>query len=87
MLLDKYKDILGVPGQGFHAARIPILNYALWDTVGTIAITWALVLIFAKDKSWQNTLRWIVFAFSLGLFLHIIFGVRTTMTKQLVNFD
>lgn len=87
MLLDEYKDMLGVPGQGFHAARIPILNYALWDTIGTIVITWILVLLFAKDRSWQNTFRWILSAFIIGIFLHIIFGVRTTMTKQLVKFD
>jgi RsiW-degrading membrane proteinase PrsW (M82 family) len=83
MLLDKYKDALGVPRVGIHAARIPFLDYALWDVVGTIGIAWLLVLVFAKDKSWQNTLRWIIIAFALGLFLHILFGVRTKMVESL----
>jgi multidrug transporter EmrE-like cation transporter len=85
MLLAKYKDVLGTPKVGFHAARIPILDYALWDTVGTLVITLALVYFFAKDKSWQNTLRWVIFAFGLGLILHVLFGVRTTMTQSLVG--
>jgi bacteriorhodopsin len=83
MLFSKYKDALGVPRTGFHAARIPYLDIALWDTIGTIGITWLLVFVFAKDKSWQNTLRWFVFAFGLGLFLHILFGVKTKMAKAL----
>jgi hypothetical protein len=83
MLLDQYKDVLGLPREGIHATRIPWLDYALWDVVGTIGITWLLVFLFAEDKSWQNTLRWIVVAFALGLFLHVIFGVRTKMTTTL----
>ena len=85
MLLAKYKDALGIPRVGFHAARIPLIDYALWDTVGTLVITLALVYFFATDKSWQNTLRWVIFAFGLGLILHVLFGVRTTMTQSLVG--
>jgi len=83
MWLSKYKDALGVPRTGFHSARIPWLDYALWDTVGTIGVTWVLVLLFAKDKSFQNTLRWIIFAFLLGILLHFIFNVDTTMTRNI----
>jgi hypothetical protein len=83
MFLSKYKNILGVPGKGFHAQRIPYLGYAQWDTVGTIGITCVLVVLFARDKSPGNTIRWIVFAFSLGLLLHLVFGVRTKMVRDL----
>lgn len=82
----KYKDALGVPRTGFHSARIPWLDYALWDVVGTIGVTWVLVLLFAKDKSFPNTLRWILFAFLLGLLLHLLFSVDTTMTRSIKNF-
>lgn len=85
MLLSRYRDILGTPRVGFHATRIPGLDYALWDTVGTLVITLFLVYFFAKDKSWQNTLRWVIFAFCLGLILHVLFGVRTTMTQSIVS--
>lgn len=84
--LDRYKDALGVPRTGFHSARIPWLDYALWDVVGTIGVTWVLVLLFAKDKSLPNTLRWILFAFLLGLLLHLLFSVDTTMTRSIKNF-
>lgn len=79
----KYKNALGVPRTGFHSARIPWLDYALWDTIGTISVTWVLVMIFAKDKSVLNTIRWIAFAFLLGLLLHILFGVKTKMVGDL----
>lgn len=85
MWLSKYKDALGVPRTGFHSARIPWLDYALWDTVGTIGVTWVLVLLLAKDKSFPNTLRWILFAFLLGLLLHLLFGVRTKMVGDLID--
>ena len=84
--LDRYKDALGVPRTGFHSARIPWLDYALWDVIGTIGVTWVLVLLFAKDKSFQNTMRWILFAFLLGLLLHLLFSVDTTMTRSIKNF-
>lgn len=85
MFLSKFKDALGEPRKGFHSQRIPILDYALWDTVGTILITCALVFVFAKDRSLGNMIRWLIFAFSLGLFLHLLFGVRTRMVSTLVN--
>ena len=84
--LDRYKDALGVPRTGVHSARIPWLDYALWDVIGTIGVTWVLVLLFAKDKSFQNTMRWILFAFLLGLLLHLLFSVDTTMTRSIKNF-
>lgn len=74
------KDIFGLPRTGIHAQRIPVLDIALWDTVGTIAITIVLVQLFAVDKSISNTLKWIVFAFVLGFVLHYMIGVRTKMT-------
>ena len=85
MWLSKYKDALGIPRTGFHSARIPWLDYALWDTVGTIAVTWVLVMIFAKDKSFLNTIRWVIFVFLLGIFLHFLFGVKTKMIRDLSN--
>jgi len=83
--LDRYRDALGKPRVGFHSARIPWVDYALYDVLGTIGVTWALVMIFAQDKSIVNTVRWIAFAFLLGILLHIIFGVKTKMTVDLLN--
>jgi bacteriorhodopsin len=79
------KDIFGLPRTGFHAQRIPILDIALWDTVGTIVITIILVQLFAVDKSIGNTLKWILFAFILGFVLHYTIGVRTKMTVPFLD--
>ena len=83
--LDKYKDALGKPRVGFHSARIPYVDYALNDVLGTIVVTSVLVLLLATDKSPKNMLLWIAFAFVLGIFLHIIFGVKTKMTEDLLR--
>ncbi|APC25777.1 hypothetical protein BST79_gp264 [Only Syngen Nebraska virus 5] len=79
------KDIFGLPRTGIHAQRIPMLDIALWDTVGTIVITIILVQIFATDKSVGNTLKWILFAFVLGFVLHYVIGVRTKMTVPFLD--
>jgi len=83
--LDKFRDALGKPRLGFHSARIPYVDYALNDVLGTIVVTSVLVLLFAKNKSPQNMLLWIIFAFVLGILLHIIFGVQTKMTEDLLR--
>lgn len=84
--LDRYKDALGIPRVGFHSMRIPILDYALRDIIGTVVITWILVMIFAKDKSIKNSIYWIIFAFLLGILLHLLFGVRTKMIGDIKKF-
>jgi len=76
--LAAYKDSLGEPRKGFHAARIPILDVALWDTLGTIVIA-ALVAYAFKWSAWKTILG----AFVLATFLHWLFGVRTKMTTTL----
>jgi hypothetical protein len=79
----KYKDALGAPRTGFHSARIPWIDFALWDTVGTIVIVWLLVILFAKDTSPGNTLFWILVALLIGVLFHLLFGVRTKMIEDL----
>ena len=80
------KDIFGLPRTGIHARRIPVLDIALWDTIGTIVITLVLVQLFAVDKSVYNTLKWLVFAFVLGFVLHYMIGVRTKMTIPFLDY-
>ena len=75
MVLSRFADALGKPRQGFHAARIPILDIALWDTVGTIVVAGGLAWLLGG-----NVPFWILFAFALGIVLHWGFGARTKMT-------
>ena len=45
--MDKYKDILGKPGEGFHKPRF--LGFALLDILGTILIAFAISHYTHKD--------------------------------------
>jgi len=71
----QYSDIFGTPRQGFHETRIPYLDVALWDTIGTIVIAIVLALIF--DLSIWLTVS---IAFCLAIFLHYLFCVKTKLT-------
>ena len=78
MALSDYKDALGKPREGIHALRIPYLDIAFWDVVGTIVISGGIAYYF--DKSQTNVVSWIIIAFALGFFFHHVFGVRTKLT-------
>lgn len=72
----KYKDILGKVGEGVHSYRI--FNIAILDVIGTILI--AYIIHFFVPYSFTTTL---IFLFLLGIILHRIFCVRTTIDKWL----
>ncbi len=74
--LCKYRHALGVEGQGFHSYRV--LNIAVFDFVGTILIAWLISVTF-------NIYFGYVFmtAFILGVILHRVFCVNTTINKYI----
>ena len=77
-MLCQYKNIFGIPREGFHKARIPFVDMALWDTLGTVAII-ALITYFSG-------VSWIIVSLSvimLAVFLHSIFCVPTQLEKYL----
>ena len=74
----KYKDIFGSPRKGAHASRIPLLDVATVDTIGTIVI--ALLVAYMLDWSYWKT---VLGAFAIALFMHVLFGVRTKITAAL----
>jgi hypothetical protein len=71
-------DILGKPNEGFHRARIPIIDIALWDTVGTIIIAYLI------HKFWHVSF-WLTLSilFISAQLLHLAFGAETKIIKQL----
>jgi len=73
MNLCKYKDELGEPGKGIHSYRI--FNIAIADMVMTIIGAYAISYFFKYSFLW--TFIWF---FLLGVALHRIFCVKTTMT-------
>jgi len=76
-MLCQYKDILGKPGQGVHSYRI--FNIAVVDVLFTIIGAYVIYLFFPKI----NYFVILILLFILGIILHKIFCVRTTIDKYL----
>jgi hypothetical protein len=78
MNLCKYKNALGVPNNGIHSYRL--LNIAIVDVILTIIGSWFISVFFKI-----SLIRSLIFLFLLGIILHRIFCVRTTIDKLLFN--
>ena len=72
-----YKDILGKPGTGVH--RFRIFNIAIVDVLLTFLLAYALKMYFV-DIHYGIIL---LVCFLLGIFLHRLFCVKTTIDKFL----
>ena len=76
MDLCKYKNILGTPGQGVHSYKI--FNISIVDVVLTLVLAYIISFLFRISFRWTS-----IVLFLLGIFLHRIFCVRTTIDKLL----
>jgi hypothetical protein len=76
MNLCKYKNSLGIPGKGIHSYRF--MGVAIADVIMTII--GALIISFFIKKPFLLVL---VVLFILGIILHRLFCVRTTIDKLL----
>lgn len=74
MNLCKYKDIFGKPNTGVHSYRI--FNIAIVDVLLTILVAFIIARLIKKPF-------WIVLLilFLLGIILHHLFCVKTTIDK------
>lgn len=73
-MLCKYKDSLGVPKQGIHSYRL--FNIAIIDVLFTILGSF--ILSYILNKSF---ILIFILIFLLGIFLHKLFCVETTIHK------
>jgi len=78
-MLCQYKDALGEVGKGVHSYRI--FNIAIVDVLLTILGAY-IIHLFTPSYSFISIL---IFLFVLGVILHRIFCVRTTVDKILFN--
>ena len=76
MELCRYRDVLGKPREGVHKYRIG--GYAFFDIAGTIIGGWFL----ANWMRW-NKIDTIIGLFLLGIGLHRLFCVNTTLNVEL----
>jgi hypothetical protein len=76
-VFSKFKDALGVAGQGFHEARL--LSSAMYDYIGSILLALLLTLLYRQIPLVVSTILVLV----LGEILHYLFGVQTQTMKFL----
>jgi len=76
-MLCQYKNILGKVGKGVHSYRI--FNIAIVDVIFTIIGAYVIYLFLPKI----NYFVILISLFLLGIILHRIFCVRTTIDKYL----
>lgn len=77
-LLSYYRDILGRPNQGLHKH---VFGIALFDMAATVGVT--ALISYKFDLSRNETLLAGVSLFTLGIFMHYLFGVNTTVNRLL----
>ena len=73
----KYKNSLGIPGQGTHTH---FMGIAWRDTVATVVAGLIIALVFKL-----NVLYTILALFVLGILFHRLFCVRTMVDKFLFS--
>jgi hypothetical protein len=78
MDLCKYRDSLGTPHKGIHSYRL--FGVAIVDVIFTII--GAMIISYFSKRSFIFTL---IFLFILGIILHRLFCVRTTIDKLLFH--
>ena len=86
MSLCQYKNLFGEPRTGIHSLRIPIIDVGFYDVFFTILLGLfiALMSILLFKTNIKNTIIITqIFVFVLGIVVHRIFCVRTTVDKLL----
>lgn len=74
----EYKDIFGKVGEGVHSYRI--FNIAVVDVIATIIVAYLLkIFVFPK----RSFLKLTIILFLLGIILHRLFCVKTTIDKYI----
>ncbi len=70
----QFSEIFGRPNEGVHSYRF--LNLAMVDVIGTIVIAIMIAKIFNLNI-WLT----VIIAFIIGIILHRLFCVNTTINK------
>lgn len=86
MSLCQYKNLFGEPRTGIHSLRIPIIDVGFYDVFFTILLGLFIALmsiLFFKTNIKHTIIITQIFVFALGIVVHRIFCVRTTIDKLL----
>ena len=74
----EYKDIFGKVGEGVHSYRI--FNIAVVDVLSTIIMAYLLNIYVIPKRSF---IKLTIILFLLGIILHRLFCVKTTIDKYI----
>jgi hypothetical protein len=74
----KYKNMFGKPNEGVHSYRI--FNIAIVDVLLTIILGFIISLLTNYKLIYV-----LILLFLLGIFMHRLFCVQTTIDKKLFN--
>lgn len=80
MDLCQYSDILGVPGKGLHSYRI--FDFAIVDIILTFVFAYLLYYCLWDNYDYGYWV-YLVLLFIVGIVLHRVFCVRTTVDIML----
>lgn len=80
MSLCKYRNIFGVPEEGLHSYRL--FNIAIIDLLATV-IAAKIIEIYLGEKIGLNFWQILIILLIVGIVLHRMFCVRTTIDKLL----
>ena len=72
--LCRLRGMAGQPREGFHAHRIPGLDLALWDVVGTVCMAAFISVVFKV-----HFLATVLVLFLSAMILHRLFCVETRL--------
>jgi prolipoprotein diacylglyceryltransferase len=83
MSLCQYKNMFGFPNEGAHSIRI--YNIAIVDVVATIIAAYFIHQYIQKNYGKMNIsfIQTLFILFLIGIILHRLFCVRTTVDKVL----
>ena len=81
MSLCKYSTVFGIPGKGVHKYRI--FNIAIVDVLATFLLAFIFYYLLNYFKYKIKFYLILIFLFLLGIILHRVFCVRTTIDKIL----
>jgi hypothetical protein len=76
MNLCQYSSLFGLPGKGIHSYRI--FDIAIADVIQTLIGAFIISYFFKISFLYTS-----IFLFVLGIFLHRLFCVKTTVDKML----
>jgi ABC-type enterochelin transport system permease subunit len=71
-----YRNLLGVPGEGVHSYRV--FNIAIADVLLLVAFAWLVQKVFGISYALS-----LLISFLIGVILHRVFCVRTTIDRIL----